>query len=149
MSPAAAWLIYGTPFAIALCLIVFGQKHAAARPAKTARQAETRRVWATIVPYSQLGVRVGLDGFIYANGTGKCLGLAAAASVTLHKPVTVTTIKPSHGYAVIRFADGTTHRHPFGLRNLAIAQTQADRFNQAGKESAQGSFRRTKPATMR
>jgi hypothetical protein len=141
VNAAAMLLIYGTPVMILVCFAAWAQQ----RPAK-GRQAEVRAKWAGLLPYVQLGVHIRMDGFVYANATGRCLGQATGSSVELFRSAPVGRCKPKTGWAVITFADGTTHRHMFGLRDLTEAQAQAKRFNGQRDGEPAGVFARTNPA---
>ena len=142
MTAAQVTVVFG-PVAVLVCAMAWIQRYSWRQPPKTPQQARARNMWAVMWPLSQFGVRVGPDGFVYANATAKCLGQAGGATATVVKSVPVTKLKPSTGWCVITFADGTSHRQFFGLRNLAEAQAQADRFNQIGQQQAQANFRRT------
>jgi hypothetical protein len=146
VSPAAQALTWGTPIAVLACFCSWAQRRAWRRPPRTQAEAARRAVITTLVPYSQLGVRVGADGFVYSNATGKCRGQLAGARAVIVPRRPVHTLNPSTGWAVIYFADGTHWKQMFPLRNLPEARAQAERFN--GTAQQQGPavvFRRTRP----
>lgn len=148
-TPAWSAVEWGTIPALVLCWAAYWQRRAWRRGPRNPRQAQAWQHLALVYPYSQLGVRVGLDGFVYANASGRCLGQWAGATVTVAPSVPVTKIKPSIGWATIRFADGTEHRAAFGMRNLAEARMQERRFNTGAQQHpAASQFRRTRPARM-
>ena len=138
-------LLYGFLIACLFCAGVGVQRWSWRRGPRTPAQAERRRILTTVMPYSQLGVRVGLDGFVYANVSGKPLGLAAGARAAVLPARPVHTMKPGVGWAVIYFADGETHHWMFATRNKTEAMAQAERFNGAHGQEPAGVFRRTSP----
>jgi hypothetical protein len=148
MSNAMASVVYGGPVAVLICFIAWSTKRTWRQPPKTPEQARFRAAWSDAYPYVQFGVHIRPDGFIYSNATGRCLGLAAGAKAAVVPSVPVTTLKPATGWAVIDFADGTTHRNMIGLRNLPQAQAQAARFNGQAQQTTSASFKRTRPATL-
>ena len=144
MTPAAL-LLYAGPPAVLACVLAGIQRAAWRRPPRTPAQAARRAAVTTLVPYAQLGVRCGLDGFVYANATGRCLGQHAGARAVILPASRVHTLKPSTGWAVIYFPDGTHWRWMFPVRLLADARAQAERFNTTAQQAPAGVFRRTRP----
>jgi hypothetical protein len=139
---------YGAPIMGAICTIRWFQLRALRRPPKTPRQAQLRAAWLSAPVLPQFGVRIGPDRFIYSMATGRCLGPLDGATATVAKSVPVTTLKPSTGWATIRFADGTIHRNLIGLRNWAEAQAQLARFEAVAAAMPAGAFKRTRPGHL-
>jgi hypothetical protein len=144
----AALLLYAGPPTVALCAASYFQRRAWRRPARTPAEERRRNAWSVMFPLSQFGVRVGADLFVYANGTGRCLGHSGGAKATIEPSIPVGKVKPRTGLAVITFADGTSHRRRFGLRLLPEAKAQAARFNGIGQATQPATFRRTRPAKL-
>jgi hypothetical protein len=144
----ATLVLYGGPVAVLACVLAGIQRAAWRRPPSSPDVARRRAALTTLIPYSQLGVRAGLDGFVYSNATGKCLGQHAGARAVIVPRRPVHTLKPSTGWAVIYFADGTHWKWMFPLRLRPDAAAQAERFNTtATQQGPAGVFRRTRPRT--
>lgn len=142
MTPGQVTLVFG-PVAVLFCFIAYVQRRSWRQPPKSPQQARARAIWSQTFPMPQLGVRIGLDGFLYANASGRCLGQAGGATATVAPSVPVSKVKPSTGWATITFADGTTHRNMYRLLNHPEAQAQADKFNGLAKQAPSAGFRRT------
>lgn len=142
MNATQVTMVFG-PVAVLVCLVAFIQRWSWRQPPKTPQQVRARATWQRVFPMGQFGIRLGLDGFVYSNATGRCLGIAGGAKATATPVVPVTRLKPSTGWAVITFADGTTHRQPYALRNQAEAAAQMARFNGLATQQAHAAFRRT------
>jgi hypothetical protein len=148
VSPVVQCLAIGTPIAVLACLVSYLQRRSWRRPPRSAGEAQFRDWWAEAFPYPQLGVRAGADGWVYSNLTGRPLGQAAGARASIAGARPVTKIRPSTGWAVIYFADGSFHRQMFALSNLPEARAQADRFNARYQaHGVAGIFKRTGPAS--
>lgn len=147
MSSAATLTVYGAPAAVAVCALVWAQTRYRRQPPRSPAEAKARAWWATAWPFTQFGVRVRDDGFVYRN-TGRIIGLAAGAKATVAPSVPVTKVKPATGWAVIEFADGARHRQLISLRNMPAAQAEAARFNTLAQAGSAAGFARTKPAAM-
>jgi hypothetical protein len=139
-------VIIGGPIAVLACVLSWVQRRSWQRPPATPQAAAVRDAWEHAMPYGQLGVRAGPDGFVYACATGRPLGPMAGARAVLVPARPVTTARPATGWAVIYFADGSMHRQPFATRNRAEATTQAERFNGHSEQAAPAMFRRARPA---
>ena len=144
MTPAGHLFVYGAPVAVFICAAVWWQKFRLRHPPKTAREAEQRALWASTPVLSQFGVRISRDRFIY--GPRGILGPLDGATASIVKSVPITKLKPSTGWCVITFADGTVHRQLLGLRNLDVAQAQLAKFEALAASTPAGQFKRTRPA---
>ena len=142
----AAWL---SGAAVLACVISYLQRAAWRRPPRTAAEATLRQLWQDARPYPQLGVRVRDDGHVYSNVRCVELGRLAGAEAKIVPSRPVTSLTPQTGWAVIYFADGTMHRHPFWINRKPEALAEAARFNGQVKQAAPDLFRRTftRPAT--
>jgi hypothetical protein len=152
-------LEYGTPVMCLVTLFVWAQKRAWRRPPRTPREAAMRAALVRAPVLSQFGVRITRDRFVYGAG-GRNLGPLDGATASVERavpagsvrvrtrggPARTVPVRAHTGWAVIEFADGTTRRHPFGLRNEMEARAQAAQFNTlAAWMPSGGGFRRTRP----
>ena len=142
MSPAATLLAWGAPFAVLACALSYAQRRAWRRPPRTPREATLREYWSNAYPYTQLGVRVRPDGYVYSNLRCTELGRLAGARSVIVPSRPVTRMKPPTAWAVIYFADGSCHRQMIRLANLPEARAQSARFNGQARACASGVFRR-------
>ena len=147
MSPVAQALTVGLPITAVVLVCVYVQKLAWRRPPADARAAELRAAVSMMLPMPQLGIRVGVDRFIYA-ATGRCLGPLDGATLALAPSTPVSSVKPGTGWATITFADGTTWRHAYPMRNMVQVVSQQARFDAMAKATPPGLFKRTRPAHM-
>lgn len=145
---AVTLLEYGTPLMVLACVLAGLQKLRWHAPPRTEAEARYRAYWATSRPLPQLGVQVRPDGYVYTLAGGCLAPLAGATAAAVPMVPVATTVKPALGWATIQFADTTTRRAVFALRDLAQAQAQADRFNRLAAATATTGFARTRPAGM-
>lgn len=148
--PHAQLLGWLTGAAVLACFISYCQRRTWRRPPRDAAEATLRQLWENARPYTQLGVRVRDDGYVYSNVRCVELGRVAGAEAKIVRPRPVTGLSSSTAWAVIYFADGTLHKNEVWIHRLAEAQAEVTRFNGQVKKSAPDLFRRTftRPGTV-
>jgi hypothetical protein len=137
-------LAVGSPVAVFFCVVVYVQKRANLRPPRNGDAARFREFWTVNITLPQFGVYIA-GRYVYH--AGHILGpLDGATAQIAPWDNRVVTLKPKLGWAVITFADGTTHRHAFGMIRLPEAQRDLARFQALAGTTPAGQFKRTKPA---